>query len=90
MHRQDEVLDQNDIKGIGEGTGLERNRGWGVQPTHQTGVSVGIITKERAPGCGQPGISVQVLRTDISHHQHVESSTETPGQVLMKGRVGER
>jgi hypothetical protein len=46
---------------------LVRNVGRGVRPLNQAGVSVGIIMQKRAPGCGQPWITV--IRVEISRHQ---------------------
>jgi hypothetical protein len=43
-----------------------RSRGWGVRPVDQAGVSVGLITQERTPVCGQPRIAVRTLRVELA------------------------
>jgi hypothetical protein len=59
MGRYDEGLDVE--RRLRTRIGLLRNRGTGIRPIDQAGVSVGIITQEGVPGCGQPILPFRVL-----------------------------
>jgi hypothetical protein len=73
MHRWAEVLDKDDIKDV-VAVLCVRNRGGRVRPKDQVGVSVGVITQQRNPVCGQPGIPIRVLRVDMSRGKPLRAS----------------
>jgi hypothetical protein len=73
----------NNIEDIWGRIGLVRNRGRGVQPLDQAGGSVGIITQERAPGCGHPIIPVWEIRVEITRHEDGESSAQALTQLRL-------
>jgi hypothetical protein len=56
------------IKNVDSGVVCVRSRGWGVRPIDQAGISVGVITQEWPPGCGQPRIPVLVFGVEIDRY----------------------
>jgi hypothetical protein len=63
-----------------------RSSGWGVRSKDHSRVSVGVITQDRIPGCGQSRIPVCVLRVEMSRHEDWEPSAQALGQVRLDQR----
>jgi hypothetical protein len=75
MHSQNDVLDYDDIRDVEGSILLVMNGGGRVRATIEVGVSVGVVTQERDPGCGQPRIRVRECFALISRVESHSSAT---------------